>query len=298
MYPIFKLSDREYNFLRENTPPAKVNLWKAFAQDYSISPNSMIVLAIEGENHLVMPVGHAMFEQTDYLSIEEAWNIYSLGNCFMSKSDFQEAIKTFPNVCKSKKVFCTILRDVIISDELTSLPGESLTFVNSNVTALFSQNEFPYTLQSENNHEPKDIIDSYNPFVPLDNDQTKLKIETESVVREGQEEFRRSLFSAYGGKCCITGESTKEVLQAAHIQSYINKHSHHIQNGLLLRSDFHLLYDSGLMTILEDYTIRISRNIDSEYYQSFNGKKINLPSKEAWHPSKQALMLKTEEFKL
>lgn len=296
MYPIFKLSDREYDFLRENTPPAKVNLWKAFTQDYSISPNSMIVLAIEGENHLVLPVGHAMFEQTDYLSIEDAWNIYSLGNCFMSKSDFQEAVKSFPNVCKSKKVFCTILRDVIISDELTSLPGESLTFVNSNVTALFSQNVFPYSLH-DYNHESNHNTDSEDPFVPLDDVQTKLKVEAKSVVREGQDEFRQSLFIAYGGKCCITGESTKEVLQAAHIQSFINKHSHHIQNGLLLRSDFHLLYDSGLLTILEDYTIRISPALDSEYYQSFNGKKINLPSKEAWHPSKQALKLKTKEFK-
>lgn len=294
MYPIFKLSRREFDYLQENIPPAKVNLWKTFAHDYSIPPNSMIVLAIEGANHVVLPVGYATFEKTDYLTIDDAWDQYAEGNCYKSKSEFIGAIRKYPHVYKTKKVFCTVLREVVISSEQTSLPDESLKFSSPNVSALFAQSAFPYSLVGADKHESSINDDS---FVLLDDNQTKVKVDAESVVREGQEEFRRSLFIAYEGKCCITGESTKEVLQAAHIQSYIDKRSHHVQNGLLLRSDFHLLYDSGLMTVLEDYTIRISSSIDSEYYQSFNGKKINLPVKESWYPSRDALILKSKEYK-
>lgn len=293
MYPIIKLSKREYDFLQGGIPPAKVNLWKAFAHDYTIPPNSMIVLAVEGANHVVLPVGYAAFEKTDYLTIDDAWSQYAEGNCYKSKSEFIGAIRKYPHVYKTKKVFCTVLREVVISSEQTSLPGEPLRFSSPSVSALFAQSTFPYSLVEADKHESSKDDD---PFVLLDENQTKKKVDTESVVREGQDDFRRSLFVAYSGKCCITGESTKEVLQAAHIQSYIDKRSHHVQNGLLLRADFHLLYDSGLMTVLEDYTIRISHKIESKYYQSFNGKKINLPIKKSWHPSKHALKNKAKEF--
>lgn len=299
MYPIIKLSKREYDFLQGGTPPTKVNLWKAFAHDYSISSNSLVVLAVEGGNHVVLPVGYATFEKTDHLTIDEAWNQYAEGNCYKSKSEFVGAIRKYPHVYKTEKVYCTVLREVVISGELTSLPGESLRFYSPSISALFAQSAFPYSLECAGKHEScidESCIDD-GPFILLDDNQKKMKVDTESLTREGQEEFRRSIFVAYGGKCCITGESTKEVLQAAHIQNYIDKRSNHVQNGLLLRSDFHLLYDSGLMTVLEDYTIRISSNIDSESYQAYNGKKIYLPLKEAWHPSKQALLLKTKAFK-
>lgn len=296
MYPIIKLSKREYDFLQGGTPPAKVNLWKPFAYDYTISPNTLIVLAIEGDNHSVLPVGHALLNNTGYLTLDEAWSTFTQGNCNQSKSEFLSAARDFPIICKTNRVFCTILSSVNLTKELPSLPGEPLSFVNPNVTALFSQSEFPYYLQSDDNNASQNI-DSSEPFIPLDDDQTKVKVETQSVVREGQDEFRRSLFEAYDGRCCITGESMKEVLQAAHIQSYIDKRSHHVQNGLLLRSDFHLLYDSGLMTILPDYSIKVSSLVDSEYYQSFNGKKITLPVDPNKYPSMKALLLKSKEFR-
>lgn len=133
-------------------------------------------------------------------------------------------------------------------------------------------------------------------FIPLSDDIVKTKVMTESVVRDGQDEFRESLFKAYDGKCCITGESTKETLQAAHIQSYVNKDSHHVQNGLLLRADLHLLYDNGLLTVDHDYKVRISKRIESEYYQGFNGRQITLPLDPCWYPSKEALKIKMKEF--
>jgi putative restriction endonuclease len=87
--------------------------------------------------------------------------------------------------------------------------------------------------------------------------------------RLGQAAFRTLVLDAYGRKCALTGESTAPVLEAAHIRPYADDGRHITSNGLLLRSDFHKLFDLGLLTVEPDYRIRISSRIRDQY---FNGK--------------------------
>jgi putative restriction endonuclease len=88
-------------------------------------------------------------------------------------------------------------------------------------------------------------------------------------ARLGQSSFRTLVIDAYGRKCALTGESTLPVLEAAHIRPYSDHGPHAISNGLLLRSDFHKLFDAGLITVEPDYKIRVSTRIRGQY---FNGK--------------------------
>jgi len=67
----------------------------------------------------------------------------------------------------------------------------------------------------------------------------------------------------------ITGESTLVALEAAHIVPYSKDGSHEIQNGLLLRADFHRLFDVGLVSITQDLNIKVSPKIRETW---FNGK--------------------------
>lgn len=87
--------------------------------------------------------------------------------------------------------------------------------------------------------------------------------------RLGQAAFRTLVLDAYGRKCALTGESTAPVLEAAHIRPYADHGRHVTSNGLLLRSDFHKLFDLGLLTVEPDYRIRISSRIRDQW---FNGK--------------------------
>jgi putative restriction endonuclease len=87
--------------------------------------------------------------------------------------------------------------------------------------------------------------------------------------RLGQGAFRTLVLDAYNRRCALTGESTLPVLEAAHIRPYADEGRHVTSNGLLLRSDFHKLFDLGLVTVLPDYRIRISSKIRDLY---FNGK--------------------------
>lgn len=64
-------------------------------------------------------------------------------------------------------------------------------------------------------------------------------------LRRGQPEFRTKLLKAYGNRCAVTGCDCPDALEAAHIHPYCGKDTNHTQNGLLLRSDIHTLFDLG-----------------------------------------------------
>lgn len=87
--------------------------------------------------------------------------------------------------------------------------------------------------------------------------------------RLGQGGFRVVVTDAYRRRCAITGESTLPVLEAAHILPYAENGPHEASNGLLLRSDFHKLFDLGLVTVTPELRIEVSPRIKEEW---FNGK--------------------------
>lgn len=88
-------------------------------------------------------------------------------------------------------------------------------------------------------------------------------------ARLGQGSFRTLVIDAYKRRCAVTGESTLPALEAAHIRAYASEGVHQVSNGLLLRSDFHKLFDAGLVTIDPDLRIHVSSRIRDQY---FNGK--------------------------
>ena len=87
--------------------------------------------------------------------------------------------------------------------------------------------------------------------------------------RLGQSSFRVLVTDAYQRRCAITGESTLMALEAAHIIPYSGEGGHDVRNGLLLRADFHRLFDAGLVSVTPELRVKVSRRIKEEW---FNGK--------------------------
>jgi putative restriction endonuclease len=113
--------------------------------------------------------------------------------------------------------------------------------------------------------------------------------------RLGQSGFRMRLFEAYHKTCAITGENTLPTLDAAHIVPYNEAGgSHDLSNGLLLRTDFHRLFDDGLVTVEPDLTIRVSPRIRASYfngkaYYRLDGQPLRAPSRPEWRPDPDKL---------
>ena len=119
----------------------------------------------------------------------------------------------------------------------------------------------------------------------------------EQVIRPriGQGAFKVLITDAYHRRCAITGEKTLPVLEAAHIKPYSMDGPHAISNGLLLRRDFHTLYDRGYITVDENMTVEVSTRIKEdfgngrEYYTHHGSKLIVLPERMDQMPDPQYL---------
>jgi len=94
--------------------------------------------------------------------------------------------------------------------------------------------------------------------------------------RRGQTEFRKALLDKYG-KCLVTGCDIADVLEAAHIEPYADGGDPTVQNGLLLRSDIHTLFDLDLLGINPDgFTVELNPACDHEPYCTYSSRKLAL----------------------
>lgn len=101
--------------------------------------------------------------------------------------------------------------------------------------------------------------------------------------RLGQGAFRVIVTDAYDRRCAITSERTLPVLQAAHIKPFSAGGPHELDNGLLLRSDLHTLFDQKYLTIdADELKVVVSSRIREEFengrdYYHLHGRQIRLP---------------------
>ncbi len=127
------------------------------------------------------------------------------------------------------------------------------------------------------------------PFDAENYEDLREKTIAQIAKRRGQAAFRTGLLKAYGGKCCVTGCGLQGTLEAAHITPHRGLHSQNVQNGLLLRCDIHTLFDLGLVTITEDYCVKLSPVAMDHEYAKLDGVRLRLPEDPSLHPNLEAL---------
>ncbi len=112
--------------------------------------------------------------------------------------------------------------------------------------------------------------------------------------RIGQGTFRVLVTDTYGRRCAVTREKALPVLQAAHIRPVSEGGTHRVDNGLLLRSDVHTLFDRGYLTVTPAYKVRVSGRLraefnNGEHYYRYDGSDIAVPGQDEDRPSKEFL---------
>lgn len=111
--------------------------------------------------------------------------------------------------------------------------------------------------------------------------------ETIIRARVNQGFFRAAVLAAYGQRCCITGLSVPELLNASHIVpwSVDVKNRTNPQNGLCLNAFHDRAFDCGLLTVTPDLRVKLSPRLKQKnagpasrrFLQPYDGATITPP---------------------
>jgi len=97
--------------------------------------------------------------------------------------------------------------------------------------------------------------------------------------RIGQRKFRFSMMERFGENCAFSGPQPPQVLEAAHLYSFSERPTHEHDGGLLLRRDFHALFDAKLLAIHpKKWTVEVAPEISRfPTYARLQGSELQVP---------------------
>lgn len=238
--------------------------------------------------------GIAFFSSHAILPLDVAWDTFKQSNGIRSYYQFKELIKAYRNPStnpfdKNPNIGCIVLSSPVFFEQEDWIPTPS-NWGNSIVQGKsYSTDE---EIGKEVWQQVELLLEKYK-FGDLGNNDTKSELIAEepqiqygtkkylTKVRIGQAAFRVRLTEAYHRKCAFSGEKTLPALEAAHIKPYSESGPHKVSNGLLLRADFHKLFDAGYVTLTTDYKIEVSSKIKEEFnngkdYYKYHGSNLFL----------------------
>ena len=123
-------------------------------------------------------------------------------------------------------------------------------------------------------------------------------------VRVNQARFRKSVLASYNATCCISGLEHEKLVIASHIVPWRMDRKNRLnpQNGLCLSALHDKACDQGLITVMPDFTVRVSPACKAHQADSFmadallrfNGQAIRLP--ERFRPAPEFLAFHARAF--
>ncbi len=245
-------------------------------------------------------VGFGYYATHHLVSVYTAWDLFGPKNGAARLSDLALMLGRTSTQALEAPLSCMVLRDLVLWPDPRWIPwGVERGYPNSGAQRGRTDREngpLLAALLADEGQPPPEVI---APFVARSIDERRLAAR-EIALREGQGTFRMRLLKAYEGQCAITREHTEPVLEAAHIQPYLGPESNHIQNGLLLTSEFHTLFDRGLIGIeppkagRDSYRLRVSRQLEARWknghrYYGHDNAELFIPRTPAERPSREAL---------
>lgn len=106
--------------------------------------------------------------------------------------------------------------------------------------------------------------------------------------------FRENVLNLYEHTCCISGlraqkEMWHPLVDACHIQNHAKSGIDHPSNGLALCKNLHAAFDSGLISLSDEFRILINKDLmesDTIYsLRRLEGQQIRLPIRSDFHPN-------------
>jgi putative restriction endonuclease len=277
----------------------EVNFWRpgGKAGFQALTPGEPFFFKLKAPRNFI--VGGAFFAHFTRLPCSLAWDAFHEKNGTRTFAEFRakiQELKKVPPSLDDYVIGCILLEQPFFFSEndwipsppefkLNTVQGRTFDLRSTAGKSLWSAVEHRLALPTYSKQLSVSAVAA---------PQSRYGAPTSVAPRLGQGSFRVMVTDAYGRRCAASGERTLPVLEAAHIRPFSLEGEHRVDNGLLLRSDLHTLYDRGYLTVTPDYRIEVSRRIREEFengrdYYAFQGKPIRLPESEEDRPNPSSL---------
>lgn len=297
-------NDSWFNFLAEHQPD-EVNFWRPKSQmDFkAIQSGDFFLFKLHSPLNFI--AGGGIFVRHSFLPLPLAWQAFGPKNGVPDYKTFERRIldhRTHEEL--SKQLGCTILTQPFFwpRDQWIPMPPD---WKNNIVTGKGYDTASPEGAALWTQISDRITKAALFPEFQV-NEHNQARYGEERLVRPrlGQGAFRVMVTDAYSRRCAITGEKTLPALEAGHIRPYAENGPHRLDNGILLRSDLHNLFDQGYLTITpETYRVKVSKRIKEEfqngrhYYALDNQPLEVLPDQANARPAREFLEWHQRIFK-
>lgn len=294
------VTDREwYEQLRHAGELDEVNFWQPSAGGgfKALAPGELFLFKLHSPDNFI--VGGGLFSHWTRLRASFAWDAFGLKNGAESLPRMRARIERYrkvrPRVHEDYEIGCVLIQRPFFfaRDEWLPVPDWQLNIVRGKTydltrepgASLFAK--IQQRLRSRPVHsgaavgEPRPTFPRYGEPILV-------------LPRLGQGSFKVLVADVYQRRCAVTKEKALPVLTAAHIRPYAEGGEHRVDNGLLLRSDVHILFDRGYVTVTPEYRLEVSRKLRTDFdngeeYLARHGQAIWVPHRPEFRPNPEVL---------
>lgn len=262
------VTDNDWFDFLASSGPDEVNFWRPGGGGFaSIDVGAPFLFKLHSPLNYI--VGGGFFVRAERLPLSLAWEAFGPKNGARTLAAFQSLIGKFlGGDDDDPQIGCIILNQPFFIPRPNWLPAPRNWHRSIVVGKTYDTGE---AVGAE-------LWESVRPWLPAfesaetSTDSAVAQDERERLYgkeylhrsRLGQGAFRILVTDAYQKRCAISGERTLPVLQASHIKPY-GQGPNRVDNGLLLRSDLHILFDKGLVTVTPDLRVQVSDRIKERY---------------------------------
>lgn len=290
------ITDREWFEHLRARQPEECNFWQpGGGQRFrAIGPGGLFLFKLHSPDNFV--VGGGFFVRNAILPARLAWEAFGEKNGVSSLSALFERIAKYrrDGSAPNPEIGCNILTDPFFFERRDWIPVPASwkpTIVRGKTYDTGEPEGAELLRQVRARLDMRDRVEHGE---PLEEEVSHGREGGEFLARArlGQGAFRVLVTDAYSRRCAVTGERTLPTLEAAHIRPYSEEGPNRVSNGLLLRSDWHRLFDEGYVTVTPDYRVEVSGRIREEYengreYYRHHGDPLATMPTEAWQRPSQ-----------
>ncbi len=291
--------DNWYRFLAERPDIDELNFWQpSGSRNFAvIQPGDLFLFKLHSPLNFI--AGGGIFTHFTRCPIELAWEAFGEKNGVATYDGMRRRVAGYRRVAPDSResfvIGCIMLRDPFFFPQEQWIPSPADFSRNivqgKSYDASTGTGKDLYAAVQErlaNRTTPEEISETPDGQGILWSDPRMVR------SRLGQGSFRMLVTDTYERRCAVTQEKALPVLQAAHIKPVTQQGEHRIDNGLLLRSDVHTLFDSGYLTITPEHKIEVSKRLhedfdDGEHYYQLGGSEIWLPPNDRDRPRRDFL---------